>query len=369
MKRKICFNIVNICEKGGEERICTMLANHLADLGYEIHIISFYANKGLTPFYYISDSIKLYNLLPHTFERHVHFLLGWLGHSQRKYERYIKKNNIGLIIDVATVRSPFTTPIAQKLGIKHIAWDHFCYQYFLEHPSYKRILPCLQTGVDKLVLLTDKDVHNYTSLANVPSEKVVRIYNFSAIEEEDVTPHNSNVVLAMGRLHKQKGFDLLLDAWAIVETKNKEWQLEIVGDGPERINLLRQIEKLQLQRVTISPATPNPKSKYEKAAIFALPSRVEGLGLTLIEACYMSLPVVAFSCPNGPLELLEDGKTGILVQEEDTKSLAEKLVMLMDDANLRLVIGTNAFHSIRKINTSEIIDQWVELIESMDSPQ
>lgn len=365
MKKIIGFNIINICEKGGEERICTMLANHLADLGYEIHIISFYANNGLTPFYYISNKIRLHNLLPNSFERFIHFHFGWLEYAQRKYERYIKKNDIDLIIDVATVRSPFTTPIAQKLGIKHIAWDHFCYRYFLEHPSRKRILPCLQKGIDKLVLLTDKDVQNYTCLAKVPSEKVVRIYNFSAIEEEDVTPHNSNVVLAMGRLHKQKGFDLLLDAWAIVETKNKEWKLEIVGDGPERINLLRQIEKLQLQRVTISPATSNPKSKYEKASIFALPSRVEGLGLTLIEACYMSLPVVAFSCPNGPLELLEDGKTGLLVPEKDTKSMADKLVMLMNDTKLRTSIGTAAFKSIQEINKNKIVLQWKDLIDSM----
>lgn len=364
MKRTICFNIINICEKGGEERACTMLANSLAKFGYEIHIVSFYANNGLTPFYIISDKVKRYNLLPNINERRIHQYFGWLGYAQWKYKRYIRKHKINLIIDVATVRTPFTAPIAMELGIKHIAWDHFCYEYFISHPYYHKVLSCIQNDVDKLVVLTDRALQDYVNRANVLMDKIVRIYNCSPIEELCLTPHNSKRVLAMGRLHEQKGFDLLLQAWKYVEDANMEWRLEIVGDGPERDNLLDLIEELQLKRVTISPSTNNPRSKYEEASIYVLPSRIEGLGLVLLEAANMSLPIVAFACNDGPLELLEDGKNGFLIPTGDTKSMAERLILLMNSEELRKTLGTNAFNSVKNIRNHDILNQWIELIEN-----
>lgn len=345
--------------------MCTRLSSYLVDVGYDIHIISFVDEKKNNPFFPISDKVKLYKLLTGYFEIRIHHFMKWLGYAERKYKWYIKKHHIDLIIDVGTSLSPFTSPIANSLDIKYIAWDHFCYKYFLEHQSYNQILPCLKNGVDKLVVLTDKDYHNYVDLAEIPAEKVVHIYNFSAIEEYAPTPHEAKRVLAMGRLQRQKGFDLLLQAWSIVEKSNDEWSLEIVGDGPEYQNLLDLVANLKLKRVVFSPTTDNPRLKYENSSIFVLSSRFEGLGLVIMEAANMSLPIISFDCENGPNELIIDGYNGYLIPAEDTEKMAKNIIVLINNPELRKNFGQNAFNSMQKYRKEIIVRQWIELIESI----
>ena len=132
-------------------------------------------------------------------------------------------------------------------------------------------------------------------------------------------------MLAVGRLHEQKGFDLLLQAWQPIEKHYPEWQLRIVGEGPKRAELETQVRELTLRHAIIAGRTENVADEYSSASLFVLSSRYEGFSLVLAEAMWCGTPCVAFNCPQGPAELLADGR-GWLVENGNVEKLTQQIV-------------------------------------------
>src|SRR5262249_38216695 len=134
---------------------------------------------------------------------------------------------------------------------------------------------------------------------------------------------SGRVIMAMGRLVHQKGFDLLLKAFSMVAAKHPEWSLAVLGEGPLRADLEAQTEELQLAgRVRWAGRIEDPFPTLCTADLFAFPSRFEGFGLALAEAMACGLPVVSFDCPEGPGEIIRHGVDGVLVPPEDVDALA-----------------------------------------------
>ncbi len=158
---------------------------------------------------------------------------------------------------------------------------------------------------------------------------------FLRVREEIVHPWfasgNHKVVLAVGRLHRQKGFDILLEAFAQVLVRRKDVRLLILGEGGERSVLEQQRHRLGLDEVVEMPGyVSNPLPYMANADVFVLSSRWEGLGNVLIEALACGARVVATDCPSGPREILEQGRYGRLVPPEDPTALAKALVTALD---------------------------------------
>jgi glycosyltransferase involved in cell wall biosynthesis len=175
--------------------------------------------------------------------------------------------------------------------------------------------------------------------------------------------------LAVGRLHEQKGFDMLLEAWNNVQRDNvqcaKEWVLRIVGEGAQRAALEQQIKDLQLSNVVLAGRVENMVEEYNAASLFVLSSRYEGLPLALIEAMWCGVPCVSFDCPNGPAELLEDDR-GWLVPAMDVEKLAQQLIYAMthmEEAKARAQRAQE--YAYEKYSEANIMPQWVQLIENI----
>ena len=133
------------------------------------------------------------------------------------------------------------------------------------------------------------------------------------------------VILAVGRLHEAKGYDILLDAFSRLIRKMPA-RLLILGEGPEREALALRIERLGLdEQVDMPGFVDNPWSYMRSVSLFVLSSRWEGLGNVLIEALTCGVPVVAADCPHGPREILDGGRYGLLVPPEDPRKLADAL--------------------------------------------
>ena len=131
------------------------------------------------------------------------------------------------------------------------------------------------------------------------------------------------VILAVGRLHRQKGFDILLEAFSRVYSKRQDVRLLILGEGPERPSLEQQRDTLGLQEVVDMPGfVANPLPYMANADLFVFSSRWEGLGNVLIEALACGVKVVATDCPSGSREILENGRYGELVPPDDPEALA-----------------------------------------------
>jgi len=179
----------------------------------------------------------------------------------------------------------------------------------------------------------------------------------------------ARTLLAVGRLAPEKGFDLLVDAFARIADRRPEWQLTIFGEGPERTSLEGRIRDLGLdRRIRLVGAVHEPRRFLPFADLFVFPSRYESFGLALAEAMAAGLPVVSFDCPSGPATIVEDGIDGTLVPPEDVTALAEALAGLMADPDRRRRLGAAARRSSERFAPETVMRQWEDLLRKVTAP-
>jgi GalNAc-alpha-(1->4)-GalNAc-alpha-(1->3)-diNAcBac-PP-undecaprenol alpha-1,4-N-acetyl-D-galactosaminyltransferase len=172
-------------------------------------------------------------------------------------------------------------------------------------------------------------------------------------------------LLAMGRLAEQKGFDCLIEAFQKIAPHYPEWDLTIVGEGPQRPYLEKLIEKSPVsERMFLTGVHKNPFPTLADANIFILPSRFEPFGNVIIEAMAGGVPVIATKC-DGPLEIIRDEVDGLLVEIEDIEGLAEAIQKLISDGDLRKHLATNGLKTAEKFTLANIVPQWEALLEKL----
>jgi len=218
----------------------------------------------------------------------------------------------------------------------------------------KRVLPFL---VGRLYPLADR-IHavslgvadDLAKTTGLPREQIRVVYNpdvdadLSIKAEEPVdhpwfAPGEPPVVLGVGRLVAQKDFPTLIRAFALVH-KERPTRLVILGEGEERSKLEALARELGLEQdIDLPGFVENPYKYMKRAAVFVLSSRWEGFGNVLVEAMALGTPVVSTDCPNGPAEILENGKWGELVPVGETQSLASAVLRTLDRVDVVRVKG------------------------------
>jgi glycosyltransferase involved in cell wall biosynthesis len=174
----------------------------------------------------------------------------------------------------------------------------------------------------------------------------------------------SNVLAAVGRLVPQKGFDLLLPAFAEIAPRFPDWTLVIWGEGEKRAQLEQQRDSLGLRdRVRLPGVSDRPGAWVETADAFVLSSRYEGWGIVLLEAMAAGLPVVSFDCEWGPREMVADGIDGLLVPREDVTALARALAAVVGDPGLRARLGEAARASAQRFTPDKVVAGWDAVVD------
>lgn len=364
--KNICLCIYNLANRGGEERMCCLLANELHNRGFKVIVVSlcrFFYQKNI---FSLNPGIRQYSIRHNRIERKL-FRYGMLNKIPLyRYRKILAKEAIDVIIDVDIHQTLVSAEASEGLNIKIVSWDHFCHRRFRNWDIYNDIMSCYKSGaVDKLVVLTNADRKSHIDKENLPQSFVCHISNPSPIQQNHYIRHDTKRVLAVGRLQTDKGYDMLLETWAKVEAQDSEWSLEIVGDGPMREELLSLCNELRLERVEICNFTSSIEEKYKSASIFVLSSRDEGFGLVLVEAMAMSLPLVSFACEAGPKEIIKDGYNGLLIEPGNTEMLATGLLHLIKDPDLRERMSHNAFESSKLYGIKTFTDKWVCLLNSL----
>lgn len=170
-------------------------------------------------------------------------------------------------------------------------------------------------------------------------------------------------LMAMGRLAHEKGFDLLLSAFALVAKKHKDWTLEILGEGPIRPYLESCAQRRGLtERVRMPGFTSQPFEAMRRADLFALSSLDEGFSNVLLEAMACGVAVVSFDCPSGPRHIIRHGVDGILVAPLDAQAMALALDHLMGDDALRERLASRAPEVLVRFGAGKVMGMWEELI-------
>lgn len=191
-----------------------------------------------------------------------------------------------------------------------------------------------------------------------------------ADSEPKVTPPSRNGrcrLLAVGRLHTDKGFDILIDAFRDLAQVFPDWDLVILGEGAEREQLQAQIDAAGLaDRISMPGRVGNMRQWYQACDIYVLSSRVEGLSNSLLEAMACGMPSVAFDCETGPREIIRPDIDGLLVTPvEDPQALAAALSGLMHDKQARKTLASRAVDVRDRFSMRRVLSLWQEVFNDI----
>lgn len=372
---KILYNIATTSRSGGMERVLANKANYLAALGYEVVIVST-DRFGLPPFFHLDDKIRQINLHieyegnngKSFWNKLLHFPLKQWKHKKRLTE-VLMRERPDITISMFNHDAGFITKI--KDGSVKLLEVHFSKFKRLQYnrKGLWRLVDLWLTRqdektarrFDRFVVLTEEDKENWGS-----QEHICVIPNANTFSPIRTAALDAKKVIAVGRYSYQKGFDRLIDAWRIVTKSCPDWQLEIVGEGDEKVALQNRIDRYGLaEQVKLMPATSAIEEVYLGASVMALSSHYEGLPMVLLEAQSFGLPIVAFACQCGPKDIVENGETGYLVPEGNVEQLAERLVNVMTNETLRKAMGRRAKEASHRYDEDRVMKQWIDMFKSL----
>jgi glycosyltransferase involved in cell wall biosynthesis len=177
---------------------------------------------------------------------------------------------------------------------------------------------------------------------------------------------HERVVLAVGRLDAQKGFDVLVRAFARVRGQRPGWRLVLVGDGPERAALQALAASLGVQDAVAMPGRVGNVGRWlGRADVYVLSSRFEGFPNTLVEAMDAGIACIATDCETGPREIVRDGEDGLLVPVDDPRAMADALLALTGDGRRRAELGERARAVAERFDEARIEARWMDVLGAL----
>lgn len=212
---------------------------------------------------------------------------------------------------------------------------------------------------DRFVVLTEEDREMW---GEMPGIRVIpNAANFIADKYSDCSAKR---VIAVGRLDYQKSFDRLILVWEKVHQQVSDWRLDIFGQGEWKEMLQQMIVERGLgECVKLNAPTKEIGDEYVKSSIIVMTSHYEGFGMVLVEAMSCGVPAVSFDCKCGPSDIVDNGESGFIVPDGDINGLADALVRLMKDDELRKRMGENAKKVVETYSEEKVMNKWVNLYE------
>ena len=376
-KYKIVFCTPAIYSAGGVERVVVVKANYFAEqLGYDVTIIVT-EGRGRSSFFLISDKVHIVNYELYFEELwRLPFVEKVIAYLRKQYlfKRKLKADlmRISPNFTISTLRREinFITKIndgSYKVGELHV--NRANYRNIDGENLLKKLFSRFWMNsllrhlkqLDRMVVLTDNALNDWPELNNV-----IKIPDALPFKIEDKSELKTKRLISIGRYAYDKGNDLLLQVWSLIEKDFPEWILDIYGNG-DREPYLKQMNELGLdqQRCHLCGPTSDVKKEYLSSSLFVLPSRYEGFGLVIIESMACGVPVVAFDCENGPRSIITNGVNGFLIPPFDILAFAEKIKLLINDVTLRKSMGENAQKAASKYEMDKIGPQWEKMFDEL----
>lgn len=364
--KNICLLKWNLHKIDGGVKVAIELANELTLFHnvFLVDIASKQTNRDKLPFI-LNDSVIFHTLVSKNAR-----VRTVLFSAVLKLRKYIKDNNINIILSVGTMPNAFWFLAKIGLDVKVIYADHMSLDYDQEGRLYNLSRFLGAKFSDKIITLTESNKDKYINKFNLPHHKVDFIYNwFNPILTEDINYDiNSRSLITVGRFSKQKGFDLLAAVAGKLLNKYPNLSWDIYGEGDETIknHLLNEAFNYNISdRLFLKGNIKGIENIYPAHSIYVMTSYFEGLPLVLLEAQQYKLPIVSFNCPTGPSEIVKDGVNGFLIDNNDVDEMVEKISKLIENEELRKSFSDNALLDIDKFSKEKIIKQWLDLIESL----
>jgi GalNAc-alpha-(1->4)-GalNAc-alpha-(1->3)-diNAcBac-PP-undecaprenol alpha-1,4-N-acetyl-D-galactosaminyltransferase len=357
--------IIHAIGGGGAERVMSIVANYWAQHGNNVTLITL-AEAERPILYQIDPAIKINQIgvigdAPSFGDL---LLTGW--QRIRKVRSAIVNSNPDIVISFMNTANVITLTACRGLKIPIIVSDHIYPGREDANWIWQQMMKIAYKWADRVTVLTQNALPFYPAEAGYRA--IVMPNPILAPEIDRQIPRflPPNSTIAIGRLHPQKGFDLLIQAFAKIHDRHPDWQLTILGEGDERANLESLRDRLGMTASIHLPGRVNNVNDYlAQADLFALPSRFEGFPMALCEAMAIGTPVVAFNCLSGPADIIDDGIDGVLVPPEDIDAFAEALDRLMSDPELRSHLATNAPQILERFGVEQVMQMWLNAIKPL----
>ena len=387
--KKICFFVNSMFKIGGEQRITSLISNELVKNNYDVTIIikcnenidySLYnlSKKVHLIFLNMNYDFRLNNIVFFEKLRIINRKTGIFKNCKRlirhffcsnkllcKLKKVFQSNEYNVVIGVAGDRSFILSYLKKYINGKLIFWNHmnFDAHFKKENARYyneENFIKPLLNRFDNIINLNEDDIIKFKKYYNVDSEV---IYNCKSFNSKTKSSLNNNKFISCGRLVEQKGFEKLIEIMKNFNQKNKDYTLDIYGNGPLKEELLDKINDYKLKDyIKIYSENKNIEKIFVKYDLYLNTSIYEGFGLTTLEALECGVPVFGFDIPANK-NLIQDNKTGRLIKCYDTKEYANFLLKTVEDKKILNYYQTNIEESIEKYEINNVIKKWINIIE------
>lgn len=377
---KVVFFFFSFANPGGIERVVTDRMNYMADhLGYEVHLVTYDQGCHSCAFP-LSERVVLTDMGTPFWplfrvNRLKRFWKRWklVSVLQQRFDALMAQLQPDLISTTAGLplgmKIVARCPVAAcKLLESHCDRDN---EFFSElgaghdiRVRLKAVLYRLQRHFyerrfDRLVALTHADAQLWQSY--LPTTVIPNVVSLNTTGQ--YSDHSAKQAIFAGRIVYQKGLDVMIRIWRLVNQRHPDWSLELYGDGDLKASLMALAERLQAN-VHFHPSTADIHRRYIESSFFVLTSHYEAFGLVMPEAMSCGLPVVAFDCPFGPAEIIADGVDGFLVGHRDMAAYVDRVCQLIESRELRQCMGQAAILSAQRYSAERVMPLWKALLES-----
>ncbi len=348
---------------GGAERVMSIVANYWVGKGWEVTLLLL-VPPTTAPFYKLDPRIKLRSL-------------GVAGKSTSKLAAIVKTWQRVKVLRQEIIRSKPDVAIGFMNSV-NVYVILACLGLNIPTIVSEHIYPGC-TDANKIWQFIMKWAYRYADLVTVLTQSALPFYPENKGYRAIVMPNpimkpdpvgsttgllQAPSLIAVGRLHPQKGFDLLLKAFHRIQAKYPDWQITILGEGPMRSELEALRAQLKLtDRVHLPGLVSNVRDYLDRADLFVMPSRFEGFPMALCEAMACGLPVLSADCLSGPRDIIDDGINGILVTTENVDALAIGLDKLMSDPAKCKQLAQNAPDILDRFGVEQVMGIWQNAID------
>ncbi|WP_164410462.1 glycosyltransferase [Streptomyces coelicoflavus] len=264
----------------------------------------------------------------------------------------------GAVVIVTQVWAMEWVSHADTSNVTVIGMSHESFETCRRSSRFQRVKR-YYADVDRMLTLTREDADRWIRQR---MDNVGFMPNPLPFFPDTPSRREAKTVVSIGRLHEEKGVDLLLSAWSEVVPDHPDWTLRIYGTGAEEAALHKQAAELGIESsVEWMGRTSDVPGALRESSVFVLSSRGEGFPLALMEAMATAVPCVAFDVAPGVHEIIDDGEDGLLAPPGNTSELARQLSRLMSQQDVRDRMGEAARANIRRFSTDKIVTRWESL--------
>jgi glycosyltransferase involved in cell wall biosynthesis len=363
---------INNLAGGGAERVAATLANHWTQKQWDITIVTLGPQS--LDFYSLDPAVRRISLNLSGGSANV---LDALQKNVRRVialRRIIKQQHPNVVMSMMS--TPNVLLAFASLGItdlRAIGTEH-CYPPHLPLGTIWNALRSRMYGrLAAVVALTQECaewIKMHSSARCIPIIPNAACWPLPAklpiIAPNVFCSSERKVLLAVGRLSKQKDFEILIDVFSKLALKHPEWDLVILGEGPERQRLEARIQDTASgARIFIPGIAGNIGEWYARADLYVMSSRFEGFPNALAEALAHGLPAVSFDCDTGPRDIIRHGVDGLLVPAGNARDLQTALDRVMGDSHLRKEMASRAIDARARFSIEKIAGMWEDLFSRL----